>query len=220
MIDILLVDDQNLFMDGLIAVFKARAPDFNIIGAAVNGQEAADFLGKSLPHLIIMDVRMPVMDGVEATKIIHAKYPQILIMMLTTFDDDEYVFKALQNGATGYMLKDIPPNELIAAIRAVFSGAISLSPSIVNKLIQIDDYKTIQKELMKKNEYFESLNTKEREIFNLIGAGYSNNQIAEKVCLAEQTVKNYLSIIYKKLYVNNRIEAIQLINELKGANTG
>jgi DNA-binding NarL/FixJ family response regulator len=147
----------------------------------------------------------------------------IQIMMLTTFDDDEYVHQALSNGATGYMLKDIPPEELLAAIRAIHSGAVSISPSIMNKLIgKTLMPKTTHAALLADkppdptdDEPIEELTEREIGILELIGSGYQNKQIAEKLCLAEQTVKNYISVIYQKIFVSNRFEAIQFINGFK-----
>jgi len=127
-IQVLLVDDQVLFVQSLRTVLNTVAADIHVCGIALNGKEAVDFVSRQRPDVILMDVRMPVMDGVEATRIIHKEHPDISIMMLTTFDDDSYVVEALNEGAVGYILKDVPPEELIIAVRAIYSGKIIISP--------------------------------------------------------------------------------------------
>ena len=134
-IKILLVDDQILFIESLKAVLETLADDIKIINTAHNGLEAIKLVKKQVPDIILLDVRMPGMDGVETVKVLHKKYPEIKIMMLTTFDDDAYVHKALEYGAAGYMLKDVPPVDLINSIRALNNGTIQMSPQIMVKLM-------------------------------------------------------------------------------------
>ena len=136
-IRVLLADDQVLFVESLRTVLETRAEDFEVVGVAFNGREALQLVMEKHPDIILMDVRMPEMDGVEATKIIHETYPDIHVLMLTTFDDDEYVVEALNHGAAGYMLKDIPPADLIVSLRAVCKGSIIISPQVANKLLRI-----------------------------------------------------------------------------------
>jgi DNA-binding NarL/FixJ family response regulator len=164
-----------------------------------------------------MDAHMPVMNGVEATRRIHEKSPQIKIIMLSTYDEDEYVREALHYGAVGYLLKDISPTELIAAIRALQSGIVQISPQIASRLIErmYNDTGVKQEEGKKRFEWFDTLTGREKEVFGLIAIGYDNSQISDRLGLAEQTVRNNISNIYSKLEVKDRFEIIQLANKLQ-----
>ncbi len=170
------------------------------------------------PDVVLMDVHMPVMNGVEATKRLRAYLPDTKIIMLSTYDEDEYVREALKQGASGYLLKDISPTELIAAIRALRGGVMQISPQIAAKLVHqlYDDSKPKKTiEVAKKFEWFETLTKREREIFALIATGRDNEGIARELNIAEQTVRNHVSIIYSKLGVKDRFEIIQLANEIR-----
>jgi DNA-binding NarL/FixJ family response regulator len=166
-----------------------------------------------------MDVRMPEMDGVEATRIIHERFPDVLVVMLTTFDDDRNVQTALSNGAVGYLLKDLPPADLIAVLRAVGSGVSLISPTVMAKLmVKLDSVMqdpNNSKQKASVPNWFQSLSSREREILKLLSEGFENKEIAGRLFLAEQTVKNYVSAIYTKIDVSNRIKATQLVHELK-----
>lgn len=216
---ILLVDDQILFAESLKTFLVNYAPDIEVLGISQNGKEACDFVQNKKPDIILMDVHMPVMDGVEAVKNIKANYPEIKIIMLSTYDEDEYVRSALLSGASGYLLKDISPTELIISIRALNAGTLQISPSIAQKLIQntyVEAENTSQTSNMDFNK-FEWLNTltkREREIFTLIATGHDNEEIAEKLDLALQTVRNQVSTIYSKLGVKDRFEIIRLANSV------
>lgn len=208
---LLLVDDQLLFLESLKIVIQNMAPDMEVIGTVENGKKAIDYIEKEVPDVILMDVRMPVLDGVAATKLIKSKYPGIHIIMLTTFDDDDYVKEALQNGAAGYMLKNIPPEMLISSIRAVSSGAVLISPSIAGNLI--DNISPTNKVENNNNvtipEWIKNLNEKEKSIIKLLVQGKTNSEIASEIYVGDQTVRNYISAIYSKLEVGNRAEAIR-----------
>ena len=216
---ILLVDDQILFAESLKTFLVNYAPDIEVLGISQNGKEACDFVQNKKPDIILMDVHMPVMDGVEAVKNIKANYPEIKIIMLSTYDEDEYVRSALLSGASGYLLKDISPTELIISIRALNAGTLQISPSIAQKLIQntyVEAENTSQTSNMDFNK-FEWLNTltkREREIFTLIATGHDNEEIAENLDLALQTVRNQVSTIYSKLGVKDRFEIIRLANSV------
>lgn len=132
---ILLVDDQRLFVESLRVVIETRAPDLEVVGVAYDGNDALDVYEQTHPDLVVMDVRMPRLDGVEATHRLTERYPNAKVLMLTTFDDDTYVYQAIHYGAVGYLLKDMPPAELIAAIRAATAGAVQISPSVAAKLV-------------------------------------------------------------------------------------
>jgi DNA-binding NarL/FixJ family response regulator len=219
---VLLVDDQVLFVESLRTVLETRATDFEVVGVALSGREAIRLVVEKQPDIILMDVRMPDMDGVEATKIIREAYPDIHVLMLTTFDDDVYVVEALNHGAAGYLLKDIPPEELIVSLRAVCSGSIIISPQVANKVLRAREGDASAEEGAEtrptqsgENSFLRFLSRREIEILRLIGEGADNVLIARKLSIAEQTVKNHVSVIYSKLHVHNRMQAMKLVNSLK-----
>jgi len=220
-IRVLLVDDQVLFVESLRTVLETRAADFDVVGVALSGREAIRLVVEQHPDIILMDVRMPDMDGVEATRIIHEAYPDIHVLMLTTFDDDVYVVEALNHGAAGYMLKDIPPEDLIVSLRAVCSGSIIISPQVANKLLRNRESEAPAEEGVgtpppaSSESFLRYLSRREIEILRLIGQGADNVLIAKKLSIAEQTVKNHVSVIYSKLHVHNRMQAMKLANTLK-----
>ncbi|MDR1468556.1 MAG: response regulator transcription factor [Spirochaetaceae bacterium] len=213
---LLLVDDQALFAESLATSLRHYAPDIDIIGIAGNGKEAVKMAQELEPDVILMDIKMPVMDGVEAVALIKRENAATKIIMLSTYDEDALVRSALQAGASGYLLKDISPTELIAAIRALSSGVVQISPEIVRKLIedkyQAPDAKTARGINEGAFEWLSDLTKREREIFTLIVLGYDNEQIGKKFDLAIQTVRNQVSTIYSKLGVKNRFEIIRLAN--------
>ncbi|GAB6089944.1 response regulator [Spirochaeta dissipatitropha] len=214
---ILIADDQQLFAESLRTFITNYADDLEVVGLAMDGAEAVKRASELQPDIILMDVHMPGTNGVEATRQLRTLHPEIKVIMLSTFDEDEYVRQALSYGASGYLLKDISPTELIASIRALQSGVLQISPQVAAKLIQglHDDSRSTMKKVAEEFEWFESLTRREREIFTLIATGYDNLQIAEKLCLAEQTVRNHVSMIYSKLDVHDRFQIIQLANKIR-----
>jgi DNA-binding NarL/FixJ family response regulator len=215
-ITLLLVDDQQLFAENLRIVIESRTKDMRVVGVASDGHEAVAMADSLLPAIILMDVRMPRMDGVKATEIIHERHPEIRIVMLTTFDDDEYVFHALRHGAVGYLLKNIPPAELFASIRAVKEGSVLVVPSVAEKLLRVQENPPPSKLPQRLEELrlrVESLTPREQEILRLISQAYDNREIAQKLCIAEQTAKNYISVIYSKLDVTKRMQLMQVYQE-------
>ncbi len=221
-IRVMLADDQVLFVESLRTVLETRAEDFEVVGVAFNGREAIQLVMETHPDIILMDVRMPEMDGVEATRIIHGSYPDVHVLMLTTFDDDEYVVEALNHGAAGYVLKDMPPADLIVSLRAVCKGSIIISPQVANKLLRIREGEGKPEEgaearprPLSDGSFLRYLSRREVEILRLIGTGADNARIARKLSIAEQTVKNHVSVIYSKLHVHNRMQAMKLANSLK-----
>lgn len=208
-IRVVLADDQVLFLRSLKLVLENSAEEINIVGTAVNGREAVKLVDELIPDVVLMDVRMPEMDGVEANREIHAAHPEVAVMMLTTFDDDSYVQNALHDGAVGYLLKDMDPEKLVSSIRALKEGAVQLSPSIMHKLM--DQFYAPQ---ATDSERLSGLNQREREILKLIAQGLDNREIAEGIHVAEQTVKNYVSSIYHKIGARDRIHAMRIaLNE-------
>jgi DNA-binding NarL/FixJ family response regulator len=237
---ILIVDDQALFADSLRSVLGYRAEDFEVIGVATDGEAAIEFARRELPDLILMDIRMPGLDGVRATKAIHDLLPQIKIIVLTSFDDDEYIYDALDNGAVGYILKDIPVSELISSLRAVMDGAFLVSPAVAQKLMRRGGSRgaagrdAVSRDAVSRDgsaqaaaapeaaasasalPKLEELSKREREILALLARGLDNARIAEELFISEQTVKNYVYGIYSKLGEHNRVRVAEIARRWLG----
>jgi DNA-binding NarL/FixJ family response regulator len=208
MVRVLLADDQALILESLEMMLNLK-DGIQVIGTAHDGQEAIRLADQLIPDVILMDVRMPVMDGVSSMEIIHSRHPQINIIVLTTFDDDEYVFKALRNGARGYLLKTIPIDELAKAIRTVHSGGALMNPEIAVKVF--DHFARIGSEAesvgpVRPADDTHGLNRSELKIVKLIGAGLSNKEITARMNLSEGTVRNYISGILLKLHLRDRTQ--------------
>jgi DNA-binding NarL/FixJ family response regulator len=216
-IRVLIADDQSLFLESLSTFLQNYAEDIEVVGLAKNGSEALEQAARLRPDIVLMDVHMPVMDGVEATGRLIESQPGVKIIILSTYDEDEYVRNALRLGAAGYLLKDISPTELIASIRALKSGAVQISPQIVAKLMQslLAEEPSPVREIAERLEWFGSLTRREREIFTLIATGYDNAQISAQLRIAEHTVRNHVSMIYSKLDVQDRFQIIQLANKIR-----
>ena len=212
-IRLLIADDQMLFGEGLKYVLESRAPDIEVIGTATDGIEAVELVASERPDIVLMDVRMPNMDGVEATRRIHEAYPEVRVLMLTTFDDDEYVHDSLRNGAVGYLLKNRPPLELIVSIRAVKRGILQIDPEISEAL-----FREGRSENRDDNEFtrnLENLTRREIDVLELLVQALSNKEIARKLFVAEQTVRNHVSVIYSKLEIENRMQVLQHVEDIK-----
>ncbi|HDQ13734.1 MAG TPA: response regulator transcription factor [Sediminispirochaeta sp.] len=211
-IRVVLVDDQVLFIESLKTVLDFRAEDIEVVGVAHNGVEAIEVIRREQPDVVLMDVRMPVFDGVEATKRIRQELPDIKVVMLTTFDDDNYVREAMRYNALGYILKNIPPGDLIESIRAVRSGTIQLSPNVMHKILgngpPAEDGQTPSKLSVA------MFSRREREIMYLISLGLDNMAIAERLFIAEQTVKNHISKIYNKIGTHDRVKTAEIARRL------
>jgi len=208
---ILLVDDQYLFLESLKLVLSTLAPDFEIVGTAVNGEEALAILAKFPIDAVLLDVYMPVMDGVATVKAITRKYPDVAVIMLTTFEDDDYVTEALAQGAKGYLLKNIPPQMLITAVRAVLSGSVLIDPDIAQSLARhLKERGGAQDREAERGlpDWYYELTPKERTVVRLILRGFSNKEIAGEINVAEQTARNYVSAVYDKLGVTCRKDAV------------
>ncbi len=218
---ILIVDDQTLFADSLKSVLGFRAPDFCVIGVANDGAMAVTMARTEKPDIILMDIRMPGLDGVKATRIIHGEFPEIKIIVLTSFDDDDYIFDALNHGAMGYVLKDIPVNELISSLRAVRDGTISMSPAVARKVVERGRAESeggrssSQAEPTAPPEWLATLGKREREILLLVGRGMDNSEIASELFISEQTVKNYVYTLYTKLGEHSRPRVMQIATRHK-----
>jgi DNA-binding NarL/FixJ family response regulator len=222
MINLLLVDDQALIRRGLRALLKPEA-DLTVLGEAENGLAALDWLRSTpvLPDVVLMDVRMPAMDGVAATKAIVESFPQIKILILTTFDDTEYVSRALQNGAAGYLLKDTPAEELVQAIQLVVKGYTQLAPGLAQRLIAqpvavatvpavpaVPAVVALELGPLTGDEVsIDDLTPREREILLLIAQGANNKEIAQSLYISEKTVKNHITNLLSRLGLRDRTQA-------------
>jgi len=205
LIKILLVDDQPLFREGLRTLLSVHS-DFEIVGEAGNGQEAINLARSHRPSVVLMDLQMPVLDGVAATHRLHEEYPQCRVIVLTTFDDDEKVFDGLRAGAVGYLLKDAPSEKLAEAIRVAARGETFLQPSVAAKVVA-EFARLTRKTIEHSNSFSEPLSEREVEILRLIAHGSSNREIADTLFLAEGTVKNHVTNILGKLGVRDRTQA-------------
>ena len=205
MIRILLVDDQPMFREGLASLLALEA-DFEIVGEANHGQESITLAAQLQPDVILMDVRMPVCNGVEATREIHQRFPWIRILVLTTFDEDEYVFQSLEVGALGYLLKSTPAKQVAIAIRNVHQGYSQLGPTIAPKVFsQVKAAAKLPKADGQNGPT--QFNQREIEILQLLGQGRSNREIATALYLTEGTVKNHMTNIFSQLGVRDRTQA-------------
>ncbi len=211
-IRVLLVDDQSLFREGLHTLLSVQ-PDLKVVGEAANGEQALTVAAQTHPHVILMDLNMPVMDGATATRRLHDAQPASRVIVLTTFDDDESVFEGLRAGAVGYLLKDVSSDKLVEAIRAAARGESFLQPSIAAKVVAEFTRLAGQKKLPK-SELAEPLSERELEILRLVVAGASNKEIAASLYIAEGTVKNHVTNILGKLGVSDRTQAAVKAKEL------
>ena len=221
LVRVLVVDDQQLMRDGIASLLRVQA-GIEIVGTAANGQEAVERASSQQPDVILMDVRMPVLDGVAATEQIHRQMPACKILMLTTFNDDTYILEALQVGASGYLLKDLPARDLAQAIRAVHRGIFQLDPSVADQLkALLSQSRATREDSQKKNVStapaadtpnanpfgLTELTGRELEVLRLIAKGATNREIAEALVISEGTVKNHISNILVRLNVRDRTQA-------------
>ena len=206
MIKILIADDQDLIRESLKIILDMNS-DIKVIGLAENGNKVLEIVQKHLPDIILMDIRMPELDGVLCTKIIKEKYPDVKIIILTTFDDDEYVFYALKYGASGYLLKGCSVQELTSAIHTVMNGGSILNAGVITKVVKLFSQMAQANILMEiDGRNAEELNRTERSIASLVGRGLSNKEIAEKLFLSEGTIRNALSSALSKLNLRDRTQ--------------
>jgi DNA-binding NarL/FixJ family response regulator len=210
MIRIIVVDDQHLMRDGLVSLIQ-RESDFQVIGEASNGKEAVDLILSARPDIVLMDIRMPHMNGILATIEIMKHYPACRVLMLTTFDDDDYVVEAIRAGAMGYILKDILPQELAHTIRQVVQGTYVFNEQIGAKLAKL--LQTEKRSNQPTTRMPSTLTEREIEIVLLVAQGFSNREIAQKLFISEGTVKNHISSILAQLHLRDRSQLIVLAYE-------
>jgi DNA-binding NarL/FixJ family response regulator len=212
-IRVLLVDDQALFREGLETLLSVHS-DIQVVGQASNGREAVEVATRVHPDVVLMDVRMPVLDGVRATRLLKETLPQCRVIVLTTFDDDEYIFDALRTGAAGYLLKDVASARLVEAIRATARGESILEPSVAAKVIAEFTRVSSMVPSAQMEQLVEPLSERELEILAWIARGSSNREIADQLFIAEGTVKNHVTHILGKLGVRDRTQAALKAREL------
>lgn len=205
-IRVAVVDDQALIREGLASLLTL-VPGLTVVGKAANGGEALELAAAQAPDVVLMDVRMPGMSGVAATREIRARYPGTRVIVLTTFDDDEYVFEALRAGAAGYLLKNADPDFLAVAIRAVHAGDSVLDPAVTAKVIRR------AAPASEPSTWMERLTPREREVLRLMSEGTDNAGIASRLVLSEGTVKNHVSHVLGKLGARDRAHAVRLAVE-------
>jgi DNA-binding NarL/FixJ family response regulator len=211
-IRILLVDDHVLFREGLKTLLSVR-PDFTVVGEASNGEEAVRLAVERQPAIVLMDLRMPVLDGVSATRRLHQVLPNCRVIVLTTFDDDEYVFDGLRAGAVGYLLKDTSSDKLFEAIYATVRGEYFMLPSITAKVMA--EFARMRSAPAREVDMpVVPLSDREMEVLRLVATGASNREIGDRLVIAEGTVKNHLTNILGKLEVQDRMQAVLKAKEL------
>ncbi|BES65566.1 response regulator transcription factor [Gottschalkiaceae bacterium SANA] len=217
MIRVLIADDQQILIEGITTLLNLE-DDIQVVGQAKNGIEVLNFLQEnSAPDVILMDIRMPEMNGVECTKQVGRLYPGIRVLILTTFDDDQYISEALSNGADGYLLKDLSAEKLTSAIRSVFVGN-SVMDQIVSgriaKHFQESPSHAVGQRLGRiKDMQGSLLHEREEQVLRLLAKGYSNSEIAEELFLSEGTVKNYISTLYEKIGIKGRTKLMRFAIE-------
>ena len=203
-IRVLVVDDQQLIREGIASVLDIK-DGITVVGTATNGEEAVARAEEEAPDLILMDVHMPVMNGIDATELVRSRHPECQVVMLTTFDDDEYIIRSLRAGACGYLLKDIPADDLAEAVRLAHSGVYQLAPEVAGKLIgAFGEIKARNAEAARAQM---DLTDRELEVLRLLSTGATNAEIAERLVVSEGTVKNHVSNILGELGLRDRTQA-------------
>ena len=203
MIKVLICDDQDIVCEGLQRILESD-PEISVVGIAHDGLEAVELAAKKMPDLILMDLKMPVMNGILATRKIREQYPTMFVLVLTTYADDEWLFDAIRSGASGYLLKDRPRAELIDAIKGTVAGDAYIDPTVAGKVLAnvalVPPPKSRPARI--------SLSPREAEILELLALGLSNADISRRLFLSEGTVRNYMSALFSKLGVSDRTQAV------------
>lgn len=201
MVRIVICDDQSIVIEGLKAILKSDS-DIEVVGIANNGKQGLEQIAEQHPDLVLMDLKMPVMNGIKATKEAKALYPDIKILVLTTYDHDEWVFDAIRSGADGYLLKDMPRERLVEAIHGTIEGGTHVSPAVAGKL-----FDRVAQSTTPQTQHFDNLSERELSVLQLLARGCANSEIADTLSLSPGTVRNYVSDIIEKLGVTDRTQA-------------
>jgi DNA-binding NarL/FixJ family response regulator len=207
MIRVVLADDQGLVRAGFRMILRAEA-DIDVVGEAVDGREAVERARELRPDVVLMDIRMPVLDGIEATRRVTALEPAPRVLVLTTFDLDEYVYESLRAGASAFLLKDAPEQQLVAAVRVVAEGGSLFSPSVTRRLIE-----QFARPAASAPPALAELTPREQEVLRLVARGRSNAEIAAELVVSEHTAKTHVASILQKLGLRNRVQAVVLAYE-------
>ncbi|MBN1535813.1 MAG: response regulator transcription factor [Anaerolineales bacterium] len=205
MVRVLICDDQDIVREGMHAILKT-SPEMEVVGVAGDGAEALELISQTRPDVVLMDLKMPIMNGIQATQQIRTRYPEVRVLVLTTYDADEWVFDAIRSGAAGYLLKDTPREALIEAIKGTAMGKTHVDPNVAGKLFT----QVSKTPGMVDTTIADKLSERERQVLSLLAGGLSNADIAAKLYLSEGTVRNYVSAIFSKLDVSDRTQAAVL----------
>lgn len=197
---VVVADDQTLFRSGLAHLLN-ESPDIEVVGEAADGQQAIDLVRKLKPNVVLMDLKMPRVDGIEATRRIVADHPDVKVLVLTTFDIDSYVLQALRVGANGYVLKDSTPESVVRSILTVMAGDRVMASAVANRVIDLVTGNSTSK------DFYDGLTMREIEILKMIAKGMANKQIAFRLKISEKTVRNHITAIYEKLDIYDRAQA-------------
>jgi DNA-binding NarL/FixJ family response regulator len=225
-IRILLADDQLLLLQSLKLAIETLAPELKIVATACNGKEAIDILENQVIDVALLDVRMPVMDGIQAAQIIRNRFPSVSIIMLTTFEDEIMLAKALALGVNGYLLKNIAPEKLISGIRAVRAGSMVLGPDVAGMVARAmgphegsdaEGGQGLPARPLHLPTWFYELTPREKTLVRMLLRGETNKEISSEINLAEQTVRNYMSLLYEKLGVSDRHSALEVLKSIDSA---
>lgn len=200
---VLICDDQAIIREGIELLLRLEK-DIEVVGTAANGYEGIRLAEQHQPDLVLMDLKMPEMNGIKATQCISQQFPEMKVLVLTTFDEDEWLFDALRAGAAGYLLKDTPRADLVAAIRGTMAGKTYVDPAVAGRILE----QAIDQTSQPPTQITNSLSERELAVLQLLAAGHSNQEIAEQLHLTKGTVRNHISAIYRKLEVKDRTQAV------------
>jgi DNA-binding NarL/FixJ family response regulator len=201
-VNILIVDDHTLFRTGVCRMLEAEE-DMHVVGEAATGQEALEQARQLMPDVILMDIKMPDLDGISAARTLHREMPHVGIIFITMFEDDEFIFQGLQAGGRGYILKDAGPETMLRAIRAVAHGESLLGSTVAEKVMR--QFSALPG---KQTNLFDDLTPRELQVLEQVAKGLSNSEIAQELTISEKTVKNHINNIFSKLHVNDRSQAM------------